>query len=342
MVWFISFVLLALCAGSVYAYFRHQAQVRAKALEDSQLLLAPQLNPLAGLPFEDALDSQKFALHVRQATEEAIRRSAASSGIHVSNLALEVGTESRADLVVSMDSGSFELVQNAHGTYRAVAKGVRGAVQEVGNIDLMASWLRRFAAGTAAIVTVSNIVSGTDAAKKLGELLQGHETLFAYRAIDQFAELRVTYEQLREELGKETPSTETLNDVRHRIRKTRHVLMAEAKSDLEALPYLYPDRTGLMAKPRMTWDAIVKRGGSSAHTDRMRELDEFRGKLLLARKCLDFERIAAVAAGVIESQEVLLSEAAIELRGMLPVYAELEGELAQGDSMTEVLASLFE
>ena len=344
-------IFVAVCAllAATWGYFawrKHQAERDFAPDADK---LTPRLNPLAGLSFDDALDSEKFAGHIRQAVEKALLQSAVGVGIHVDHVQIESEPSAKGNLLVTFanrmadgtEGGSqFELAQNAQGAYRAIAKGVTAGA-DLGDIDLMAVWLRRFAAGTTAVVSVANVISGADAANKLKTVLKGQEQMFAYRTIDQFAGLRTVYERLREELAKEPPSADALNDLRHKLREIRHALLGEAKTDLAKLEFLYPEHTGLLAKPRMTWDAIAKRGGSEPHNARLKELEAFRGKLLLARKCLDVEQISAASAGVADSQRILLEEAASEVREMLPYYQELEEEAIQGDSLTETLSSLF-
>lgn len=345
---YLVFVGLTALVGitALFVYLRKSS--RSRDYVPDAVHLATRINPLEGLSFDDALDGEKFEAHVRGSVEKALLQSAAGSGIHVDLVELTSDEVSPENLLVTFgrvqgDGGlartSFKLVRNARGAYKSVA-GQVGQFTDLGDLDLTALWLRRLAAGSTAVVSLAHFISGADAARKLSLVVKGQEQLFAYRSIDQFATVRTTYEQLREELGKDLPSAEVLDGIRLKLRQTRHSLMGEARRDLSHLEFLYPEHTGLLAKTKMTWDAIVKRDGSEAHNGRLQALEQFRGKLLLARKCLDFEQVAAAGAGLHHMQAVLVEEAESEIEDMLSEYREFEAEVTQDSTLAEILTEI--
>lgn len=305
-------------------------------------LAVPQFNPLQDLSFEDALDGEKFALAAHQATERALADSVRGSGFQLGNLSLQVLSGTRDGFIVTFDKGTAEFVRTAQGVYKAQTRGPKGGFQEIGNIDQLGTWANRAASVTAITVAVANIISNADASKKLGKLMEGQDRQFAYRAIDQLASLKTAYEELREALHKPVPDPGEIDRIRHRIRNVRHILMEEAKHDLNRLTLLYPERQGPLAKARKAAGDWCKRKLTNADDDRMQELNEYRGKLLLARHCVRFEDIAATISGAQEHQEVLLREAKAQLLQMLPKYQELERELPNVPSAKHVLLRLFE
>ena len=313
---------------------------RMVATVDEAPLVTPRYSPLAGLSFEDSLDGEMFALQVRKNAEDALAESVNASGFQFGNLSLQALSAGRNGFVVTFDKGTAEFVRTADGIYKAQTRGPKGGFQEIGNIDQLGTWAHR-AAGVAAItVAIANLISNADASKKLGKLMEGQDRMFAYRAIDQFAALKTAYEDLREELDT-ARNPAALNTLRSRIRNIRHVLMEEAKHDLQLMRLLYPDKSGFLGKPRKIASDWWKRTLTAEEQRRHEALSDYRGKLFLARQCVKFEDLAAFVSDSADQQAILLREAESQLVQMLPRYQTLERELQSVPSSTEVLERLF-
>lgn len=353
MEWFVVALAVILAAAVATMFLRRRLPVEHQptlevgpetstiiATVDEVSLVTPCFNPLSGLSFEDSLDGEKFALQVQTNTEHALAESVKSSGFQFGNLSLQALSAGRDGFVVTFEKGTAEFVRTADGIYKAQTRGPKGAFQEIGNIDQLGTWAHR-AAGVAAItVATANLISNADASKKLGKLMEGQDRLFAYRSIDQFAALKTAYEDLREELSA-SQNPKELNKIRSRIRNIRHVLMEEAKHDLQQLKLLYPDRSGFLGKSRKVAADWWKRKLTAEEQRRHEALSEYRGKLFLARQCVKFEDLAASVSDSADHQAILLREAETQLVQMLPRYQELERELQSVPSSSDVLERLF-
>ncbi len=279
-----------------------------------------------------------MSLNLEVAVADAMRTSLIQFGVEVGNLTVQTIAGSRKGFQVTFEKGTAKFVQAKNGQWKAQTRKPNGAFQEIGNIDRFGTWAGRIANLSAVMVSVANIVSNADASKNLSKISNDLDRLFAYRAIDQIVGVKVAYEDLREELGRENLDAEHVHEIRSRIRSVRHTLLSEASFDVYDLALLYPETSGFLARPRKKLNSVVTKMSPTKIKLREEQLRKIRGKVLLASHCLIFEDVAASVTGSSKAQATLRSEAQTLLADMLPKFQRLEAELAISTPISNIIS----